>query len=303
VTTTTALTPGAHTIEIDGVGQRYHVAGSGPVCLVHSGGPGIGWEYLRMPALEPHLTLVYLEPVGTGGSGRLADPRRYTLDLYARFVHGVIEHIGLSRVNLIGHSHGGFVAQTYALAHPERLAGLVLHATSPVTGEEFWADAVANLDAFARRHPDRAEVPDVVAALPEALAAQTDEGFTDAFRRLFPVYFADYWRHGRDLAALRAGVRAWIDPMRGEEPTPFDVRDALTGLAVPTLVVAGAYDFICGPRWCEMIHRAVPDSRLVRLDDSGHMGHLEEPDAFARAVLDLVRDQAPVAMNASITSR
>ncbi|MCO1577534.1 hypothetical protein M8C13_17385 [Crossiella sp. SN42] len=47
------------------------MTGARLVCLVHSGGPGIHWEYLRMPEPERHLTMVYLEPVGTGQSGRL----------------------------------------------------------------------------------------------------------------------------------------------------------------------------------------------------------------------------------------
>ncbi|GAA3467378.1 hypothetical protein GCM10018965_019310 [Nonomuraea roseola] len=59
--TTDPLLPGSHTVSIGGVLQRYHVAGAGPVCLVHPGGPGIGWEYLRMPELERHLTVVYLD--------------------------------------------------------------------------------------------------------------------------------------------------------------------------------------------------------------------------------------------------
>jgi len=37
------LTAGVHHVEIDGVRQVYHVAGTGPVCLVHSGGPGMSW--------------------------------------------------------------------------------------------------------------------------------------------------------------------------------------------------------------------------------------------------------------------
>lgn len=61
------LSPGTHTIVVQHgpshVEQRYHVAGAGPVCIAHSGGPGIGWEYLRMPMLERSLTMVYIEPV------------------------------------------------------------------------------------------------------------------------------------------------------------------------------------------------------------------------------------------------
>src|SRR6478735_2965871 len=91
------LSPGTHTITVPHgparVALRYHVAGSGPVCLAHSGGPGIGWEYLRMPGLEDSLTMVYVEPVGTGDSGRLPDPRDYTVATYAHFLHAVVQHL------------------------------------------------------------------------------------------------------------------------------------------------------------------------------------------------------------------
>ncbi|WP_433258508.1 alpha/beta fold hydrolase [Streptosporangium sp. CA-135522] len=113
-----ALRPGTHTISIRGVLRRYPVAGTGPVCLVHPGGPGLGGEYLRMPHLKRHLTLVYLEPIGTGGSGHLPRPRDYRIDTYAQFLHELATHLQTPHPFLIGHSHGGFVAQHYALTHP-----------------------------------------------------------------------------------------------------------------------------------------------------------------------------------------
>jgi proline-specific peptidase len=281
-----ALPQGTREISVDRVRQVFHVVGTGPVCVVHSGGPGIEWEYLRMPALEEHLTMVYLEPVGTGASGRLDDPRGYRLDTYARFVHGVVEHLGLPKVFLLGHSHGGFVAQRYALDHADRLAGLILFATSPVTGAEFWADAVANVNRFPERHPDRREAAEIPQAFQEAVAATDDKAYTDGLRRILPAYFADYWAHEQVLEPLRAALRAWIDPMRGEEPEPFDVRDRLGSIALPSLVLTGAHDFICGTRWASMLHDGIPGSRLTVLEDSGHMGHLEQPEAFTRAVAE-----------------
>ncbi|MGW1886623.1 alpha/beta fold hydrolase [Streptomyces sp. NPDC001970] len=106
------LSLGTHTIAVRHgsslIEHRYHVAGTGPVCIAHSGGPGTSWEYLRMPLLERSLTMVYAEPVGTGASGLLADPREYTLATYTHFLHAVIEPLALPDTVLLGHSHGGF---------------------------------------------------------------------------------------------------------------------------------------------------------------------------------------------------
>ncbi|MEV0459577.1 alpha/beta fold hydrolase [Catellatospora methionotrophica] len=288
------LTPGTHQLEIEGVRQVYHVAGTGPVCLVHSGGPGMGWEYLRMPALEAHLTMVYLEPVGTGSSGRLADRRDYRIDTYARFVHGVLDHLGADRAYLLGHSHGGFVVQRYALDHPDRVDGLILHSTSPITGPAFWNDAMANLQRLPERLPHRPQAAAIPAVFPQALAATDDETFTVLMRQVLPAYFADYWAQEAELAPAFAGFRAWIGPSGGVEPAPFDVRDELGSLRVPALIVSGKQDFICGSHWGTLLHEAMPTSRLLVLD-CGHMAHLERPDAFGRAVVAFVGAQAGTA--------
>ncbi len=68
------LADGDHTVDVGGVSLAYHVHGRGPTCIVHSGGPGLQWSYLRMPAVEASMRLVYLEPVGTGASGALHVP-------------------------------------------------------------------------------------------------------------------------------------------------------------------------------------------------------------------------------------
>ncbi|WP_055489081.1 hypothetical protein [Streptomyces sp. TP-A0356] len=84
------LAEGVHTLGVGGTVVRYHVHGTGPVCVAHLGGPGIAWEYLRAPALERFLTMVYVEPAGTGGSGRLANhPHGYTRARYSRHLSGL----------------------------------------------------------------------------------------------------------------------------------------------------------------------------------------------------------------------
>ncbi|MEU3509629.1 alpha/beta hydrolase [Streptomyces longwoodensis] len=258
--------------------------------MAHSGGPGIGWEYLRVPHLERSLTMVYVEPVGTGASGRLDDPQDYTVATYGHFLHQVVRHLGLDTVALLGHSHGGFVAQRYALDRPGYLSGLVLYDTSPVTGEGFWAAAVAGMQDFARlhirEHPEVAAFADALTTRPEA---EDDQGATAILRTIAPAYFHDHYGREADFAPGRAALRMYAAPAWGQEPA-FDVRGDLPGLSVPTLVVAGADDFICGPRWARMIHERVPAAELCILPRTGHLGHLERPAEFAALVADFLTD-------------
>jgi proline iminopeptidase len=260
-----------HTIELDGVQQCYHVAGNGPICVAHSGGPGIGWEYLRMRPLEEHLTMVYVEPVGTGESGRLADDADYTMDTYVRYLHAIVEDLGAAGpIALIGHSYGGFVAQKYALAHP--VDALVLYDTSPVTGAEFFGEAVANI-----QHAG----PEILAAFTSQHPSMTDDELTAVLRTIMPAYFAD-WRV--EFEPLRSAIRIWSAPSRGQD-VPFDVRDELARVTAPTLIVVGEQDFICGPKWARQLHQAMPASRLRMIENCGHIAHVERPDVFYPEVL------------------
>ncbi|MCP2360089.1 pimeloyl-ACP methyl ester carboxylesterase [Nonomuraea thailandensis] len=286
----TALSPGTHTVDLGNVAQRYHVAGSGPVVLAHPGGPGLSWEYLRMPAAESHVTMVYVEPIGTGASGRLpAHPHGYTRERYAQALDGLIDHLGADRVHLLGHSHGGFVAQHYALTRPDRLAGVILYDSAPVTGPEHYAEAARNMEEFARRNAGRPGLDGVLATWESLGALADDEGTTRAARGILPAYLADYWDHQERYAPLFAITGTYISGLDDRlAPDLVDDRDALGSIRAPALVVAGRHDVICGPRWAGELAAGIPRADLVVLENSGHLGHVEEPDAFARAVTTFV---------------
>jgi proline iminopeptidase len=282
---------GTHAVTLDGIVQRYHVHGRGPVCVAVPGGPGVDWEYLRMPALEPHLTMVYVEPIGTGGSGRLAShPHGYTRDRYARALLALLDHLGLATTYLLGHSHGGFVAQYVAVHHPDRVAGVVLYESAPATGPEHGAEAQRNVAEFAHRNADRPDLPEVLAALQATASISNDDEMTAALRGLFPAYLADYWDREAQFAPLRANVRGtYVSGMDAQlVPDTIDDRATLGSLAVPALVIVGRYDVICGLRWAHDLSNLIPRSSLLVLEHSGHFGHLEEPDLFTKAVADFV---------------
>ncbi|MEV6217364.1 alpha/beta hydrolase [Nocardia sp. NPDC051833] len=300
------LTPGTHAFDSDGVTQRYHVYGSGPVCLVHPGGPGIHWEYLRMPALEKHLTMVYIEALGTGESGRLpTHPNGYTRERYSTALRRVVDRLGVSRVYLLGHSHGAFVAAYHAIHHPAALAGIILYEGAPVTGPEHGAEAARRLRDFVTAHAGHPELPDILAAFGAMQEISNDVQTLAVARGILPAYLADYWgdepRWAAVRDALRAGYISGLDALGA--PDLVDDRADLPALTVPTLVVVGRFDVICGPRWAQELHDRIPDSRLVVLEHSGHLGHLEEPERFAEAVRDFVLAAPALPVSGEIAAR
>jgi pimeloyl-ACP methyl ester carboxylesterase len=287
------LAPGTHTIDVNGIAQRYHVYGQGAAVLVAvPGGPGVYWDSLRMPGVENHVTVVYVEPIGTGDSGRLpTHPDGYTRAVYADALDRTIKHLGRDRVYLLGHSYGGFVAQYYAAHGGENtLKGLILYESSPVTGEEQGAESMRLLGEFLARNEGNPEAPEVLKALQSIGGITDDEELTEALHGLLPAYFADYWGRAAELSPVRDSVKVTYISGRAADGTPDVIadRELLPTITLPTLVIAGKYDVICGEKWGREIHDLVPRSRLVILEHSGHLGHVEEPERFTKALTDFV---------------
>lgn len=274
---------------VDGVRQVYRVAGAGPVCLVHSGGPGVHPEYLRMPDLERGLTMVCIDPVGSGDSDLLPDGD-YSMSRYARFAAAVLDDVGASTAYFLGHSHGGFVGLQFDLDHPDRLDGLVLYDTAPLFGPELRETATGEMAAFTRRWPDRPEAAEAGRVWDAVNVTMTRKvtdhaSYLGYLRGILPAYFADH-RETFSRAGGSLELRGNHDPNR--RPVDWDVRGRLREIRAPTLVIVGTHDFICPPKWARQMHDALPDARLCELTGSGHFGHIEEPDRFTAAVLAFV---------------
>jgi proline iminopeptidase len=279
------LSPGEGSAAINGSVARWHIFGHGPVVVVEPGGPGLSWDYLRMPALEEHLTVVYIEPVGSGDSGRLADAKGYTRARWVDDLDKIREHLGLDRIILLGHSYGGFIAQDYAIQHGAHLRGLILFGTSPRTDKDFGEQIQRNL----KRFEGESWFKDAFAAMGEEDKATSEDEGKAIVRREVPFYVENYSAHAEEIQRRVANLRFNPAAEHGEG-TPFDVREALRGVHIPTLVLSGEHDFICDPRFGREMHEAIAGSRLVIIPNANHMAHWDQPEAVARAIHSFVAD-------------
>ncbi|CAM4510485.1 proline iminopeptidase [Paenibacillus endophyticus] len=279
------LAAGEHEIFIDGVRQVYHVAGNGQVCLVHSGGPGFHWKYLKMPELEKTMTMVYLEPVGTGKSDMLPDGD-YSMPRYAHFAHKVAEHIGAQKYYFLGHAHGGGVGLQYALDYPNELGGLILQSSAPSMGLDLYMEQFTQIENYAQRWPDHAEAQDAKQAMMDSKNVRDKESALAVLHRLLPAYFGNYWNIKEKVDKWRVALDFFGDPNR--QPYEWDVRDILNTITTPTLILVGEYDVNCGPRFSYELAEKIPDSHLVVFERGGHMEHVEHTEQFTQAVNEFI---------------
>src|SRR5215467_6918590 len=115
-------------IDAHGVLIYYTTIGRGaPLMIVH-GGPGASHDYF-LPYLLPlarHNRLIFIDERGSGRSEKLEDPAGYTVENMVEDTEAVRTALGLGKINLLGHSFGGALAQAYALKYQENLAHLIL---------------------------------------------------------------------------------------------------------------------------------------------------------------------------------
>ena len=107
----------------------------------------------QMAPLAEHGRTLAPDQRGHGGSTNSGKHELYTVGNLVLDLKGAFDALGLERVDLLGHSLGGFVTLRFALAYPERVASLVLMDTSPRPIKmRFSESARAGIAAFAREH-------------------------------------------------------------------------------------------------------------------------------------------------------
>jgi proline iminopeptidase len=274
----------------DGRKLTYRSLGNGPVLICHPGGPGLSSAYFGdLAGLWERFTLIEINPRGTGSSDRPKDRRAYQVDDYVSDVEELRRHLGLDRIRLLGHSHGGVVAQAYAAKYPDHVSRLVLASTLARFGPEQDKAMRAGME----KRSGQPWAQDAFAALEAEQGGkfETDKELSELVLREYPLYFAHY-------GAIEAGyidtLRAEVvnaDALRlfnGEIFTTFDLRDQLPNIKAPTLVITGDEDFITGPTCTDEICAGISGAHRVIVGDSGHMIFVEQPQAFHDEVADFL---------------
>jgi proline iminopeptidase len=279
---TTPMSTGDHTITVDGFTLAYHVRGKGPTCIVHSGGPGLQWSYLQMPEVESSMTLVYLEPPGTGASSGFPTPADYSPARYGELLDHFRAALGIDRACVLGHSYGGIVALHWATAHPDHVAGLILYDTTARSDADTQKLQGIGMSTYVQEPWYRA----AQAAADREDKVKDDKEADEVLADELPLLFGDWTHHGDAYKQRLGQFHAYAKPMLGGAANSgnWDLRDKLASVRAPTLVIVGQRDWVTPIERTDEIVKGISGATRVVLANSGHMGHVEEPGAFAAAI-------------------
>jgi pimeloyl-ACP methyl ester carboxylesterase len=249
--------PGARIFYID-------TGGSGvPVVFLHAAtGSSRVWEH-QIPAFTAAgYRVVAFDRRGWGRT--VTDRENQQPGTGADDLRGLLDHLGITRVHLVGTAAGAFVALDFALSFPERVRSLVIANTiGGVQDADF-------LELGRRLRP-----PQFDALPPE-------------FRELGPAYRAANAEGTKRWMELEKtsrpdGPRAPVQPMRNRLTLSL-----LESIRLPALVLTGGADLYAPPPAMKLFAARIGNSEFVAVPDAGHSTYWEQPEVFNRAVLDFI---------------
>lgn len=272
----------------------YESEGSGPPLLLIAGGPGLPHSYLHphFSQLANSYRVIYFDAFGTGKSDRARDPHEYTFARDVENVEGLRKALGLGKINLLGHSYVGMVAQAFALRFPDSVEKLILVDTS-------WGPEMSLAHEENRRNELRNQFPDVWEKKMKAheqgfstcskewlAAAKVPPEFESSLLFFNPTLMQKLAETGEpgnhDVNCAIAGDNAGF--VIGGDMAEVDFRTQLKDIRMPMLIVAGRFDRILFPLYQEQFKTYAPKAQFVMFEKSGHFPFIEEPERFTEIV-------------------
>lgn len=252
----------------------YHTYGSGnTLVLLHGFAEDSRVWYLQTAALQAHYRVIVPDLPGSGQSERLHDTLETTIEQYADAVWALLQHEQVSRCVLLGHSMGGYITLALAEKHPEVLQGFgFVHSTALADSPEKKQNRQRGIEligAYGGAGFIKTTTPNLFSAsfkltAADKIAELISEGskFTDI--ALQQYYYAMMIRPDRTL--VLSGSKVPVLFILGTDDVAVPLKDALPLTYLPAI----AYIHI--------------------LENVGHMGMWESPEAVNRYLLDFMED-------------
>jgi pimeloyl-ACP methyl ester carboxylesterase len=250
---------------------HYETFGRGkPVVLLHCWLGSWNYWYSTMEYLSAHKYKTYA--LDFWGFGDSAKHGSFSVTEYVRMVDQFMERMGLERARVMGHSMGGTVSLSLALAYPQRVSRVAVIG-SPITGSGL---------AFLLKLSGYREFARVLYAVP---------GLLSLSMKLLSLSYAKDWRTLYDMLKKdlsRTTMESFSASIRDLRFT--DLRPRLGELHIPAMGIYGRRDNVVDPKQGELMREGIKNHIVHYFEHSGHFPMLDETDHFHKTILDFLAD-------------
>lgn len=216
--------------------------------------------------LAPSARVIAIDLPGHGVSEVKGET--HTMEFLADTVRAALDTLDVQRAVLVGHSMGGYVALEFLRKYPDRLAGLVLLHSTP------------NADSEKKREDRLREIALIEGGKKELISKSFPHvGFAPQNRFRLSRYIQELSE--QIVMTEDEGIVAILRGLRERR----DLNDTMRNSSVPQLIILGRHDEYITPPVAEALVAAQPQAQVVWLENSGHMGFIEEPQTTADAIL------------------
>jgi pimeloyl-ACP methyl ester carboxylesterase len=229
-----------------------------PVIFLHGAGGSYNLWLRQLEGLKKLRRVIALDLPGHGNS---EGEGFESIDEYRDFLLEFLQAKNFERAILGGHSMGGAVALSLALAYPPKIEALVLVGTGAKlrVREEIFAVLRQDFDAAVKLISRAAYAP----GFPQYLLALGESEMKKVNPRLF----------ARDFRACNA----------------FDVMAAVKNLTMPTLIICGEQDLFTPLKYSQYLEKEIPGARLSLIKEAGHMVMVEKPHHVNECMAEFIK--------------
>ncbi len=270
MSTQTALTVATRFVEADGIRfayRRWGKSGGAPlVFMQYFSGNLDDWDPQVTDGFAADHDVILFDNAGVGSSG--GETPGTVLEM-TRHAVAFLDALALKKVNVVGFSLGGMIAQQTALDHPDRVNRIVLLGTGPRGGEGM---SFTELSSEERADPEQF----LLAAFFSPTDASQAAGRAYLRRLAARTHDRDLLVSTRTAEAQLRAIREW-----GTVP-PSDRYATLQKIKHPTLVVHGNKDIVVLPINAFILAERLPDAQLIMYPDSNHGAHYQHAELFLK---------------------
>lgn len=239
-----------------------------PLILIHAFPTDMNLWLPQQNELKKYFRVITLDLWGFGQS-EVVDGKAVTMTKYADEVKQLMNQLHIHKAIIGGESMGGYIALSFLKKYPDSIDGLILSDTQSIADSD---EMKIKREAAAVDVMEHGTAQFIQNFMPKALSPNVSSETKQFLQALLE----------------KQSKFAFASALRGMALRE-DTSNVLSDSQIPILIISGEKDILISPDQSKKMHLLAKNSKLIIIDNAGHLSSLEQPTAWNRAVIEMFK--------------